>query len=212
MTLKQRANRNVLAVIVTGLVVSLGPQPGLAEEGETSQNLPAPAGQRCPEGSYVVGFDEKANIICSPTAGSVVSASAEPPVEEKVAAAPAAIVVDDTPDPAAAAVRVEEKAEPTVSTNTTAPAVAAGLTITDVEPSSVVYGTSEVTVTVNGTGFNRSSVIIFEGESYGPTVNDAGTQLRVTLPTGKLIIGRYPIKVSNGEGEVVTRKKGVVIF
>lgn len=212
MTSKQSANQKALAVIVSGLVVSFGPQPGLAVDAETSQNLPAPAGQRCPEGSYVVGFDDKANIICSPAAGAVVPASAEAVVDEKVASAPAAAEVQKNGEPAEAAVRVEEKAEPIGSTDTAAPVAAASLAITDVDPSSVVYGTSEVTITVTGTGFNRSSVIIFEGERYGPTVNDAGTQLSVTLPTGNLIIGRYPLKVSNGDGEVVTRKKGVVIF
>jgi hypothetical protein len=151
MTLKQRANRKALAVIVTGLVISFGPQPGLAADGQASQNLPAPAGQRCPEGSYVVGFDDEANIICSPADGGVVSAGAAPRVEQNAAAVPAAVVVEETRETVEAAAVVEEKAGPAAAPAATAPAVTASLSITDVEPSSVVYGTSEVTIRRNAT-------------------------------------------------------------
>jgi hypothetical protein len=75
-----------------------------------------------------------------------------------------------------------------------------------------VFGTSEVAITVIGTGFHAESVIIFEGISYKPVVNQEGTRLDTRIPTAKLSIGPYAIKVSNGPGLDNTLKRAVVVF
>jgi hypothetical protein len=53
---------------------------------------------------------------------------------------------------------------------------------------------------VIGTGFHAGSVIKFEGSTYKPVVNEAGTRLDTTIATANLSISSYPIKVSNGSG------------
>ena len=55
-------------------------------------------------------------------------------------------------------------------------------------------------------------MVLFEGSTYQPTVNPAGTELEVTLSTRRLALGNYAIKVSNGPGEVLTRKKALVVY
>ena len=84
--------------------------------------------------------------------------------------------------------------------------------ISDVEPSSVVWGTSEVAITVIGTGFHEESVIIFEGSTYKPVVNQAGTRLDTTVATANLGIGSYAIKVSNGSGLENILKRALVVY
>ncbi len=90
--------------------------------------------------------------------------------------------------------------------------VAAEPVIADIEPSSVVYGKKEVTITVVGAGFDTGTVVLFAGEQYTPAVNRDGTELEVTLRTGSLAMGRYPIKIVNGAGNETLRKKGLVVF
>jgi hypothetical protein len=76
----------------------------------------------------------------------------------------------------------------------------------------VVFGTRELTIKISGTGFNSATVVLFAGSTYQPTVNSTGTELQVTLPTRWLALGNYAIKVSNGSGEAVTKKKGLVVY
>jgi hypothetical protein len=84
--------------------------------------------------------------------------------------------------------------------------------ISNVKPSKLVFGAPELAITVNGTGFHADSVIIFEGTTYTPRVNQAGTQLKVTIPTGDLSFGPYRITVSNGPGMETTKKRALEIY
>ena len=78
--------------------------------------------------------------------------------------------------------------------------------------SHIVFGSREVKVTISGTGFNSETTVLFDGTSYTPSVNQAGTELRVTLATRDLAMGRYPITISNGSGMEITKKKGLTVF
>jgi hypothetical protein len=87
-----------------------------------------------------------------------------------------------------------------------------GLEITDIEPSTLVFGKSGVTVSVIGTGFDETSVVLFEGDTYEPVVNPAGTRLSFNPATAELSIGAYAITVLNESGQKVTRKRSLVVF
>jgi hypothetical protein len=80
------------------------------------------------------------------------------------------------------------------------------------KPSSAVFGAREVTVTIFGSGFSSSTSVLFIGNRYTPSVNQAGTELQVTLPTRELPMGRYVITLSNGPGMEVVWKKGLTIY
>ena len=86
---------------------------------------------------------------------------------------------------------------------------AAGLVISDVEPSSVLYGTRELTITVLGSGFSADSMIEFAGTTYTPSVNHEGTRLEATVATRDLTMGRYAITVTSGSGVKTTLKKAL---
>ncbi len=189
-----------------------------------------PAGQMCPKGAYVIGFDAEGNIVCSGSQGQTAPAAAAAHETAEAAAAGAC----DTPAcqsgavvaagaaaaPAAGAGETAPPADtaPVVPRAEAAPAgpaaavVAAEPVIADIEPSSVVYGKKEVTITVVGAGFDTGTVVLFAGEQYTPAVNRDGTELEVTLRTGSLAMGRYPIKIVNGAGNETLRKKGLVVF
>jgi cysteine-rich repeat protein len=84
--------------------------------------------------------------------------------------------------------------------------------ISKIKPSTVVFGSREVTITISGTGFTGETAVLFNGTSYTPSVNQAGTELKVTLATRQLEIGRHAITVSNGSGMEITKKKGLTVF
>ncbi len=63
MTHKSRFTQFVFAIIVATCMIG---SPPLAAENR------APAGQMCPTGSYVIGFDPEGNIICSEARGNAV--------------------------------------------------------------------------------------------------------------------------------------------
>jgi hypothetical protein len=76
----------------------------------------------------------------------------------------------------------------------------------------VVYGTREAMIRISGSGFNPGTVVLFDGATHQTSVNAAGTELEVILPTRRLAIGRYPIKVSNGADAVVKWQKPLVVY
>jgi hypothetical protein len=168
------------------------------------------AGQMCPNGSFVIGFDAAGNIVCSQGCaadcqpGAAVSGAqqAEAAATPAVAAATAA-----TAAPAATAATATPAA-PTAAVSTTT----SGPVISEIEPTSVLYGTRELALTVLGTGFNADSVVIFAGTTYTPSVNQDGTRLEVMLATRNLTMGRYAVTVSNGPEQKSTLKKALVVY
>jgi cysteine-rich repeat protein len=171
----------------------------------------SPAGQMCPKGSYVIGFDSEANIVCREVCGNGLLDPGEACDDGNSAAG----------DGCSATCQAESVA-PAAQGVAVAPAAAAGvagglapntaLAISDIEPSSVMYGTRELAVTISGTGFAADSLVVFAGETYQPSVNQAGTRLDVTLATRKLSMGTYAISVSNGSGPEQTLKKALTVF
>jgi cysteine-rich repeat protein len=171
----------------------------------------APAGQMCPNGSYVVGFDSEGNIVCTETCGNEVLNTGEACDDGNT----------ETGDGCSSTCQFEgddlevddEKpvAKPSAANLNSLPSIP-DLIISDVEPSTVVFGTSEIAITVIGTGFHAESVIIFEGSTYKPVVNQAGTRLDTTIPTAKLSIGSYAIKVSNGSGLENTLRRALAVY
>ena len=75
-----------------------------------------------------------------------------------------------------------------------------------------MFGSRELAITISGTGFHTDTVIKFAGSTYSPSVNQAGTQLKVTIPTRNLSIGPYAITISNGPGMETTLKRAVEIY
>ncbi|NOR20069.1 MAG: hypothetical protein GQ538_08295 [Xanthomonadales bacterium] len=111
----------------------------------------------------------------------------------------------------------EEVAEESIPADTVNPAttsvpIISEPVITGMKPSKLVYGARELAITVSGSGFHADSVIIFNGSKYSPSVNQTGTQLKVTIPTRTLNIGAYAITVSNGPGMETTRKRALEIY
>lgn len=183
------------------------------------------AGQMCPAGSYVIGFDSAGNIVCSDVCGNGVLDAGEacddgnteagdgcsPACQSEVADGDtaAAAVAGGT---AAAAVAGETRAAAPDAVEPQPQPTSEGPVIMDVEPSSVVYGTRETTVTISGSGFNSDSVVVFAGTTYTPRVNADGTRLEATLVTSRLTIGRYALTVSNGPTQENTMKKALVVY
>lgn len=220
-----RLRRDRLSLVAMALVIVFSGLPGTlaAADPPATAAGQGPAGQMCPAGTYVIGFDSAANIICSgvcgngaldsgetcddgnTAAGDGCSAACQSEGVKSAAAVDTATTVDTVDAVAAGA------ATSALVQSETPPSIAEPL-ITDVEPSSVIFGTSRVKFTVSGTGFNENSVIIFDGSTYEPEVNSEGTQLILSIATGDLSIGRYALKVSNGPGLENTRKKAVVIY
>jgi len=201
------------------LLGSSGPAAADPEQASAKRSL---AGQVCPSGSFVIGFDAEGDILCSAACGNGVlnpgescddgntqggdgcSANCQP---ESEAVAPAAAVAGTAA--AAAAPTVATESAPAQAAAATA---TAGLVISDVEPSSVVYGTRELDITILGNGFQAGSVIDFAGQAYTPTVNPEGTRAEVTLTTRRLTLGAYALTVSNPSGQKVTLKKALVVY
>ena len=179
---KLRSEQFVLTAIVMFIMTGIS----LTAHGSSNSSaIRALAGQMCPKGSYVIGFDSEGKIICADACGNGVPNTDGD--EEELA------VETSAPDPGS----LPPIPNPVIS---------------GVKPKSVVWGTSEVAITVIGTGFHEESVIIFEGSTYKPVVNQAGTRLDITIETANLIIGPYAIKVSNGSGLENTLKRALVVY
>ena len=201
MALKSRLVQFVFAVIITACMTG----SSLAEGSRP------PAGQMCPEGAYVIGFDAEGNIICSEAGENRVQAITKTSDDGNIEAddnCPAACQAEEleasSPD--------QNHAAEAITTEPVTFLLDSDLVISSVKPPWIVFGTPEVTITVNGAGFGADSVIIFGGSRYSPSVNQAGTQLKVTIPIGKLSIGPYSIKVSNGAGMETTKRKALEIY
>ena len=171
----------------------------------------APAGQVCPAGSYVIGFDSEANIICSERCGNGVLDPGESCDDGNTESG------DNYP--ATSQSEGAEQGQASEEVAVQAVPVDAGITpsvsdpvISDIKPSKVVFGKRELAIRVSGTGFHEDSVILFNGKTYTPAVNQAGTQLEVTIPTRDLSIGAYIITVSNGPGMEATVKRGLEVY
>lgn len=168
-------------------------------QAQASPNGHPPAGQVCPQGSFVSGFDAAGNILCSePTDGQ--------PAGTPAAAAPMEAAPAASAPTTARPVEATPAAAPLPASTTTAPVVS------DIEPSSALYGGSEVRIAITGSGFTSATRVVFQGETYEPSVNPAGTELRVSLRTRALPIGRYPVTVTNGPGMESVVRKGLEIF
>lgn len=171
-----------------------------------------PAGQMCPEGAYVRGFDAGGNIICSTAAGALSSKAPEAAhgstVEggqacpEGCAKAAAAPVAD-----------AEGRAAPAYPANSQpAGEEGGGPVIAKIKPSGVVFGARETTIRIIGSGFTADSIVKFQGAAYTPSVNTAGTELQVTLETRDLPMGRYAITISNADGTETTKRRALEVF
>ena len=208
MVSKSRLEKLVFAAIVA--VCMIGSSPAAPDADIAPGNRP-PAGQMCPNGSYVIGFDSEANIICNETRENGVLYPDETAGDgnTEIGDSCSAKCPSEEVDTGGAG---EAIAAQTILTNPgSSPSIPAPV-ITAVKPSSVVYGTAEVTLTVSGVGFSTESVILFAESRYSPSVNQAGTRLDVMIPTRNLSIGSYAITVSNGPGMETTRKKALEIF
>ena len=147
--------------VFTAIVIFIMTGISLTAHGSSNSSaIRALAGQMCPNGSYVIGFDSEGKIICADACGNGVPNKDGD--EEELA------VETSAPDPGS----LPPIPNPVIS---------------GVKPKSVVWGTSEAAITVIGTGFHEESVIIFEGSTYKPVVNQAGTRLDITIETANLI-------------------------
>jgi cysteine-rich repeat protein len=174
------------------------------------------AGQMCPQGAYVIGFDGDGNIVCSQVCGNGMLDAGERCDDGNTVAGDGCSAACQIEAAAAAAAQdapvARQSAPAAAAAVAVTPTPSSELGISDVEPSSVVFGTREVTIRISGAGFDSGTVVLFDGASYQPTVNQAGTELELTLPTRRLAIGRYAIKVSNGPDKVVKWAKALVVF
>jgi len=209
----------LFSLCIAVLLAVSGPAAADPEQTSAKRSL---AGQVCPSGSFVIGFDAEGDILCSATCANGVlnpgescddgntqggdgcSASCQ---SESEGVAPAAAVAGTAG--AAAAPAETTEAAPAEAAAATA---AAGLVISDVEPSSVVYGTRELDIAVLGNGFQAGSVIEFAGQAYAARVSPDGTRAEVTLTTRRLTLGAYALTVSNPSGEKATLKKALVVY
>jgi len=192
--------RNFYSIVSVGLAALVSAFSASAAAADQVTTGRAPAGQVCPSGSFVTGFDDQGNIICGEI-GSRGTAAPEEPADATVAAAAAAAVAAPSVVPA-------ESGTQTPSDRDATPALAIG----KVTPWSVPYGKPEVTLEISGTGFTADSVVIFQGERYVPSVDQTGTRLDVTIATRHLTMGAYPLTVSNGPETKATLKKALVVY
>ena len=170
-----------------------------------------PAGQMCTEGSYVTGFDSKGNIICSVPGGTSLPVPVE--TEEQVDSpsedgCPAGCLKETADTGAADEVVAADKP---VKDKSTVVDVAKPV-ISDVKPSWIVFGARETSIAIIGAGFTDESVVKIQDSAYSPSVNPSGTELRVTIATRDLPIGRYAITVSNGPGLETTLRRALEVY
>jgi cysteine-rich repeat protein len=205
---KLRSEQFVLAAIV--IVLMIGSL--LTAHGSSNNSaIRALAGQMCPTGSYVIGFDSEGDIICTEACGNGVLNTAEACDDGNketgdgcsATCQPEGVDTDGNEE--------ELAVEPSATYPSSVPSMPNPV-ISDVEPPAVVWGTSEVAITVIGTGFDEESVILFEGSTYRPVVNQAGTRLDTTIMTANLGIGSYAIMVSNGPGLENTLKRALAVY
>ena len=170
-----------------------------------------PAGQVCTEGSYVTGFDSEGNIICSVPGGTNLPVPVET-VEQANSQG------DDGCPPGclkvatdAGAVDEVVAADKPVKDKSTVVDVAKPV-ISDVKSSWIVFGARETSIAIIGAGFTDESVVKFQDSAYSPSVNPSGTELRVTITTRDLPIGRYAITVSNGPGLETTLRRALEVY
>jgi hypothetical protein len=165
----------------------------------------------CTEGSYVTGFDSEGNIICSVPGGTNLAVpveTAEQATSQGEDGCPAACVKMTTDTGAAdEVVAADRPVKDEVTVVDTAKPV-----ISDVKPSWVVFGSRETSIAIIGTGFTDESVVKFQDSTYSPSVNPSGTELRVTIATRDLPIGRYVITVSNGPGLETTLRRALEVY
>ncbi len=153
MTHKSRIAQFVLATIIAACMID----SSLAAAG-----IRAPAGQICPTGSYVIGFDSQANIICTEACGNGVLNPGETCDDGNIEAGDSCSPTCQEEE--VVTQEVDEDIAPEVIP--TAPGIFPSipeLIISRVRPAIVVFGTSELAITVSGTSFNADSVIIFTG-------------------------------------------------
>jgi cysteine-rich repeat protein len=183
-----------------------------ADKPHSVTEIHPPAGQVCPWGSSVIGFDNESNILCSETCGNRILNNGEACDDGNTMNGDgcSAMCQSET----SATVKSEEVIAvepPPAPPASTAPSLAQPV-ISKIKPSTVVFGSREVTVAIIGIGFTSETTVLFNGTSYKPSVNQAGTELKVTLATRQLAIGRHAVTVSNGDGMEITEKKGLTVF
>jgi cysteine-rich repeat protein len=183
----------------------------LAASQSIASHVGPPAGQKCPDGRNVIGFDAGGNIICSGDCGNAVVDAGESCDDGNTVSGDGCSAACQ-PEEAGSYVPPARPAAETSSPAVAAAGMPAGPVISDVEPTNVVYGKSGVTVTIEGAGFDGTSVVLFNGERYQTTVDPSGTRLTFRPETAGLTIGAYPITVRNGSGQEATRKRGLVIY
>lgn len=184
-----------------------------ADTPHSMTELRPPAGQVCPQGSWVIGFDNESNILCSEACGNRVLNNGEACDDGNTTNGDGCSAMCQSETPVTVkreeVIAVEPPPAPPAST---AHALAQPV-ISKIKPSTVVFGSREVTITISGSGFTSGTTVLFKGASYTPSsVNQAGTELNVTLATRQLTIGRHAITVSNGSGMEITKKKGLTVF
>jgi hypothetical protein len=180
------------AVLAAALTMCASLPADEPDDGSAKRSL---AGQMCPSGSFVIGFDAAGDIVCSERCMSDCQAGAAG--ADTAPAATAAVAGTPTAATAAAAGAAEPDTGPVIS---------------EIQPDSVLYGTRELRLTILGAGFNADSLVEFAGTTYTPTVNQEGTRLEVTLATRKLTIGRYAVTVANGPELKSTLGKALVVY
>jgi hypothetical protein len=171
-----------------------------------------PAGQMCPDGAYVRGFDAGGNIVCSVVAGAVSSQAPETrqdPTDETGQACPegcAKVAVEPAAESEASA------AEAGSARGQAAGEDSSGPVISKIKPTGVVFGARETTIRIFGSGFTADTIVKFQGAAYTPSVNTAGTELQVTIGTRDLPMGRYAITISNADGTETTKRRALEVF
>jgi len=180
--------------------------------GSLQADIRPPAGQMCPEGAYVRGFDANGNIVCAAGAGAVSSNAPETtlvPADEGGQACPeGCVAVTDAPvaDAGSGAPATHPAEGQATAADNGGPAIA------KIKPFGVVFGARETTIKIIGSGFTAGTIVRFQGATYTPTVNAEGTELRVTIETRDLPIGRYAITVSNSDGTETTKRGALEVF
>ena len=170
-----------------------------------------PAGQMCTEGSYVTGFDSEGNINCSVPGGTNLPVPVETAEQAKSQGndgCPTGCLKETADTGDAAEVVAADK--PVKDKGTVVDV--ANPVISDVKPSWIVFGSRETSIAIIGAGFTAGSVVKFQDSAYAPSVNPSGTELRVTIATRNLPIGRYAITVSNGPGLETTLRRALEVY